>query len=70
MRYLLRRFQGEPELFRRQLRPVLNGLRRRDAMKRVIDLSRSESVGVIRQHFGGRQIFRVKIALPFRILET
>ena len=70
MRDFLRRFKREAKFLRGQRFPILDRLRRGNAMKRVIDLSGGKSLRVKRQHFAGRQIFGVKISLPLRVLET
>ena len=70
MRDFLRRFKREPEIFRRQRFPIFNRLWRRDSAKSVIDFGGRKSLSVKRQHLRRRQIFRVKIPLPFRVLKT
>src|SRR5438045_571859 len=70
MRDLLRRFQREAEIVRRDRLPTFDRLRRRDAVKRIIDLGRGKALGVKRQHLRGRQIFGIKMSLPLFILKT
>ena len=70
MRDFLRRFQREPEFIRRQRLPVLDRLRRRNAVKGVIDLGGGETFGIKRQHLRRRQILWVKISFPFGVLEA
>jgi hypothetical protein len=39
-------------------------------VKSVIDFGRIQPFGVKRQHLRRRQIFRIKVSFPFRVLKT
>jgi len=70
MRDLLRRFQTETKVLRRELPPVIDRFRGRDAMKRVINFRRRKSFRIKRQHFVRGQVLRIKSSFPFGVLKT
>jgi hypothetical protein len=70
MRDLLRRLQRKAKMLGCQLFPIIDCLGSRNAMERVIDLGGRKAFCIKGQHFCRRQIFRIKISLPLRVLKT
>src|ERR1043166_4765534 len=69
VRDLLGSLQRETKVWWRFREPIFQRRFTRDATERVIDFRGVKSLTVERQHFLRRKFFRIKTALPFRILK-
>src|SRR5687767_11615697 len=70
MRYDARSLYREPEPGCHLTRPLAQRRFVRQAVERVVQLDRIETLGVVRQHTGFLHGFRVEAALPFLVRET
>jgi hypothetical protein len=66
----LRGLERESKIFRGLREPILDCLRRWDAMKSIVDLGCGKPLSEVGQHLARGKILRVKISFPFFITKS